>query len=257
MYGLGGDGPVRVAGALWAPRSESRLRQPRLLRGADDVAVLAPPGVELAEPLSWPDRCFKRTVDLVLAVILVILALPVIVFAAMAIVLESGGPVLFSQPRVGEQGRVFRVLKLRTMRPGSDAAHRNYIRASLDGGADQRDGLYKAVDDPRITRVGRLLRRTSIDELPQLWNVLRGEMSLVGPRPATVFEAELYDADAWRRFRGRPGLTGLWQVNGRSLLSYDAMLQLDATYWESWSPLLELKIICKTLPAVLLARGAG
>jgi lipopolysaccharide/colanic/teichoic acid biosynthesis glycosyltransferase len=158
---------------------------------------------------------------------------------------------------VGARGRVFRVFKLRTMRPGPDTRHRDYIVAALNGDSERRDGLYKAVDDPRITRVGRWLRRTSIDEVPQLWNVLLGDMSLVGPRPATLFETELYDEDAWLRLRGRPGLTGLWQVEGRSLLSYGAMLQLDAAYWERWSPLLELKIICKTVPAVLFARGAG
>jgi lipopolysaccharide/colanic/teichoic acid biosynthesis glycosyltransferase len=204
------------------------------------------------------ERCFKRTLDLVLGAVLLIVTLPILVLAALAIALESRGPVIFRQPRVGARGRVFQVWKLRTMRAGApDAAHRQYIREYMQGNAERKDGVYKVVDDPRITRVGRFLRRTSIDEVPQLWNVVRGDMSLVGPRPPTVYETGLYEPRAWLRLQGRPGMTGLWQVSGRAVLDYEQMVDLDLSYWESWSPLLELRILCRTVSAVVSARGAG
>src|SRR5207302_9598977 len=117
-------------------------------------------------------------------------------------------------------------------------------------------GVFKVVDDPRITRVGRFLRRTSLDEVPQLWNVLRGDMSLVGPRPPTVFETELYETRAWLRLQGRPGMTGLWQVSGRAVLDYEQMVDLDLTYWEWCSPLRELRILCGPCGAVGTPRGS-
>jgi lipopolysaccharide/colanic/teichoic acid biosynthesis glycosyltransferase len=138
-----------------------------------------------------------------------------------------------------------------------DVAHRQYVSDYMQGKAERKDGLFKVVDDPRITRVGRFLRRASIDEVPQLWNVLRGDMSLVGPRPPTVFETELYEPRAWLRLQGRPGMTGLWQVSGRAVLDYQQMVDLDLAYWESWSPRLEIRILCQTLGAVVTTRGAG
>jgi lipopolysaccharide/colanic/teichoic acid biosynthesis glycosyltransferase len=203
----------------------------------------------LAEPLRAAERFFKRVL---------VVALPALPIVAAAIAIESGGPVIFRQPRVGARGRVFQVWKLRTMKAGApDAAHRQYVADYMQGKAERNDGVFKVVDDPRITKVGRFLRRTSLDEVPQLWNVLRGDMSLVGPRPPTVFEAQLYEPRAWLRLQGRPGMTGLWQVNGRALLDYDQMVELDLAYWESWSPRLELRILCRTIGAVVSARGAG
>ena len=220
--------------------------------------AVVPTGVTLAEPLNRRQRCFKRTLDLLLASVLLALTLPILLLAALAITLDSPGPVFFNQTRVGARGRLFRILKLRTMRTDTeDTSHREYVAALMRGEADRRAGLFKAVDDPRITRVGRFLRRTSIDELPQLFNVIRGEMSLVGPRPPTLFEAEQYGAETWPRLCGRPGLTGLWQVEGRALLDFHQMVDLDLTYWESWTPLLELRILMHTAPAVLSGRGAG
>jgi len=220
--------------------------------------VDVPDEVAFAEPLGLVDRFFKRTLDLVLGFVLLLVVLPVLLLAALAIVLESEGPVIFRQARVGARGRVFQVWKLRTMRAGApEAAHRQYVTDYMQGKADRKDGVYKVVDDPRITRVGRFLRRTSIDEVPQLWNVLRGDMSLVGPRPPTVYETGLYEPRAWLRLQGRPGMTGLWQVSGRGVLDYQSMVDLDLSYWESWSPLLELRILFRTVGAVVSAKGAG
>jgi len=222
------------------------------------ASVDVPHEVAFAEPLGWADRCFKRALDVVLGAVLLIVALPALLLSALAIALESPGPVIFRQRRVGARGRVFQVWKLRTMIAGApDAAHRPYVADYMQGKAERKDGVFKVVDDPRITRVGRFLRRTSLDEVPQLWNVLRGDMSLVGPRPPTVFETELYEPRAWLRLQGRPGMTGLWQVSGRAVLDYEQMVDLDLTYWESWSPLLELRILCRTFGAVVTTRGAG
>jgi lipopolysaccharide/colanic/teichoic acid biosynthesis glycosyltransferase len=222
------------------------------------ASVHVPTNVAFAEPLGRAGRCFKRSLDIALGIFLLILTLPVLLLAALAIAMESSGPVIFRQPRVGARGRVFQVWKLRTMTAGApDVAHRQYVSDYMQGKAERKDGLFKVVDDPRITRVGRFLRRTSIDELPQLWNVLRGDMSLVGPRPPTVFETELYEPRAWLRLQGRPGMTGLWQVSGRAVLDYQQMVDLDLAYWESWSPRLEVRILCRTLGAVVTTRGAG
>jgi lipopolysaccharide/colanic/teichoic acid biosynthesis glycosyltransferase len=208
--------------------------------------------------LTRAERGFKRMLDLLLGTVLLVLSLPVMLVAAAAIVIDSPGPVLFRQARVGAGGRVFRLWKLRTMKVGADdTLHREYVAAFMRGEAERQAGLFKVVHDPRITRVGRFLRRSSLDEVPQFWNVLCGHMSLVGPRPPTVFETELYQADSWLRLRGRPGVTGLWQVSGRSLLGYDEMVDLDVRYWDVWSPALEVRILCKTVGAVLFARGAA
>lgn len=211
-----------------------------------------------SSPLSGRVRFFKRLVDLTLAPLVLVLTLPVLVVAAVAIRLNSTGPAIFTQIRVGEGGRRFRMHKLRTMYAGNDdKVHRAYVAAMVAGEALPHGGMFKLVDDPRITTVGRFLRRFSIDELPQLWNVIRGDMSLIGPRPPLVPETELYDAHTWQRLFVKPGLTGLWQVSGRSTCSFEEMVELDIEYWRSWSATRELSILAKSLPVIVTSKGTA
>jgi lipopolysaccharide/colanic/teichoic acid biosynthesis glycosyltransferase len=150
------------------------------------------------------------------------------------------------------------MLKLRTMTTGNDdREHREYVASLVNGDRTTYDGIFKLTGDRRITRVGRFLRRFSIDELPQLMNVVRGDMSLVGPRPPVAAEVDHYDVTHWMRLRVKPGMTGAWQVAGRCELSYDEMVRLDVEYWRSWSVRTELWILARTLPAVLSGRGAA
>jgi lipopolysaccharide/colanic/teichoic acid biosynthesis glycosyltransferase len=177
---------------------------------------------------------------------------PVLLVVAALIRATSRGPVLFRQTRVGRGGTPFRMLKFRTMRHAcDDAAHRDYVRRLLADEAEAHEGLYKLVDDPRITRVGAVLRRLSIDELPQLINVLTGDMSLVGPRPALPFEADLFPDWAAPRYDVAPGMTGLWQVSGRNRLTMLQGLHLDVAYVEQRSLAVDLLILVRTFPAVL------
>ena len=200
---------------------------------------------------------FKRTVDVVVATVALVVALPVIAGAALAISIESPGGWLFTQTRLGANGRPFRLYKLRTMVSGNDdAQHRAYVASLILGQGAASDGLFKLVNDPRRTRVGSILRRFSIDELPQLWNVLKGDMSLIGPRPPLPSEAELYDEATWSRMAVSPGLTGLWQVSGRSRLTFAEMVALDVRYWQNWSPLLDMRILLRTPRAVLFSDTA-
>ena len=199
-------------------------------------------------------RWLKRAVDLVVAPVVLVAVSPLVAASAVAIRLETPGPVLFRQRRVGAGGRPFCVFKLRTMHHGNDdGGHRDYVAALLEGRAERRGGLFKLVDDDRITRVGKVLRSWSLDEIPQLVNVLRGEMTLVGPRPALPNEIELYDERQRARLAGTPGITGLWQVSGRSELGYAEMIDLDLEYLENWSILRDLRILART-PAVVLSR---
>ncbi len=170
---------------------------------------------------------------------------------------------LFRQWRVGAGGRRFQVLKFRTMTDGaSEAAHRDYVRrllredeAAPGNGNGGGDAVFKLVDDKRITRVGRWLRKTSLDELPQLFNVLVGDMSLVGPRPPLAYEVEAYEHWQFDRLGVKPGITGLWQVSGRNRLTYRRMCELDAEYVRTWSVLLDLRIMLRTVPVVLMNSG--
>jgi lipopolysaccharide/colanic/teichoic acid biosynthesis glycosyltransferase len=188
--------------------------------------------------------------------LLILLALPMAVIAV-AIRLESPGPAIFRQRRVGRGGRIFTMLKFRTMRLGaSDAPLRAQIAHELAGRGTAVGGSYKIDSDPRVTRIGRLLRRTSLDELPQLVNVLSGTMTLVGPRPCLEWEADLFSPAYAERFSVRPGLTGLWQVNGRSRLSTPQMLELDIRYVRTRSLRRDLAILART-PAALLGGGAA
>ncbi|MGI8983771.1 MAG: sugar transferase [Acidimicrobiales bacterium] len=203
-------------------------------------------------------RLFKRSLDIVVALVTLVATLPVLVLAALALVAESPGGVFFVQRRVGLAGRPFRIVKLRTMRVGNDdREHRVYVAALIRGEGEPQDGIYKIIDDDRRTRIGRWLRSLSIDELPQLWNVLRGDMSVVGPRPPLPEEAALYDQATWSRMATKPGLTGLWQVNGRSRLSFEEMIELDVRYAREWSPLLDLRILLRTPKAVLWNRDTA
>jgi exopolysaccharide biosynthesis polyprenyl glycosylphosphotransferase len=209
------------------------------------------------EPLGQGARLVKRTADVLLAAAALLLLAPVWLLVALLIKLDSRGPVLYRQERVGMDGRIFLFLKFRTMRTGADdASHREYQRKYIAGQPDTNLGdaarpVYKMHSDPRVTRVGRVLRRLSLDELPQLLNVLRGDMSVVGPRPPIPYEVESYALSHRRRLDVKPGLTGLWQVSGRNRLSFEEMVKLDLYYIENWSLWLDLKIILRTLPVML------
>jgi lipopolysaccharide/colanic/teichoic acid biosynthesis glycosyltransferase len=198
----------------------------------------------------------KRALDETIAAIALTLAAPILLMIAMLIRITSTGPVLFRQTRIGAGGREFVMLKFRTMKHRcSDDLHRTYVKDLLDGAATQQDGLFKLHNDPRITAVGRALRKLSLDELPQLFNVLRGEMSLVGPRPALPWELRMFPAWAYRRLEVLPGVTGLWQVGGRNRLTMLEGLELDVEYVDHRSLWLDLRILAKT-PFALLAGSA-
>ncbi|NMI00273.1 sugar transferase [Pseudonocardia sp. K10HN5] len=207
--------------------------------------------------LTGPAALARRTVDVVLAVLLIVIVLLPMLFIACAIRLEGGGPVLFRQRRVGQHGRVFTLLKFRTMRlGGDDAALRELIARELRGEDTCEDGSSKLNRDPRVTRTGNLLRRTSFDELPQLFNVVRGDMALVGPRPCLEWEAEMFPPEFASRFTVPPGLTGLWQVSGRSRLGTLDMLRLDARYVRQRTFWSDMGILLRTVPALLRGGGA-
>jgi exopolysaccharide biosynthesis polyprenyl glycosylphosphotransferase len=191
----------------------------------------------------------KRILDLVLGSVAFVILSPLMLAAAVAIRWRDGSPVLFRQTRVGRHGRSFTIYKFRTMVPGADEHHDEVVRANGRGAA------FRLADDPRITPLGRFLRRTSIDELPQLVNVLRGEMSLVGPRPALPREVKDYDLWHRRRLSMRPGMTGLWQVQARLAHPFDEVAELDLRYIDQWSLWTDLRIMLRTIPAVFLARG--
>jgi exopolysaccharide biosynthesis polyprenyl glycosylphosphotransferase len=194
----------------------------------------------------------KRLIDVVGASCLLLVASPVLALAALAIKLESRGPVLFRQKRCGLNGRVFDVLKLRSMYANAEQRRAELLELN------EMDGpVFKIRNDPRVTHVGRWLRRLSVDELPQLWNVLRGEMSLVGPRPPIPGEVDQYDVGQRRRLSMRPGLTCLWQVQGRNQIGFDQWVQLDLEYIDRWSLALDASILLRTVPAVLKGTGAS
>jgi lipopolysaccharide/colanic/teichoic acid biosynthesis glycosyltransferase len=199
----------------------------------------------------------KRSVDVVLALLLLLGLLPVCLLAVEAVWLSSPGPIVFRQQRAGKDGRLFWMYKFRTMVTNGDSQiHAAYYRQLVSGEAAPIDGAFKLARDPRVTRVGRFLRRTSVDEIPQLVNVLTGDMSLVGPRPPIPYETELYGPRERRRLDVVPGITGLWQVSGRSSLSFQEMIDLDLAYIANWSIWLDLKILLLTPLAVLTGTGA-
>ena len=189
---------------------------------------------------------------------------PVLFLIAAAVKLSSKGPIFFKQKRVGQYGESFTFLKFRSMSEGNDSsAHQEFVRQLIKAQAvpqangEDGEAVYKLTNDPRITPVGRFLRRTSLDELPQFFNVLKGEMSLVGPRPPIPYEVEAYDI--WHRRRlleAKPGITGLWQVNGRSRVKFDDMVRLDLHYARNWTPWMDISILLRTPAAVVLGAGA-
>jgi lipopolysaccharide/colanic/teichoic acid biosynthesis glycosyltransferase len=195
----------------------------------------------------------RRTIDLGVVGLALILVAPILAVAALAIRLTSRGPVFFRQERIGWHGRAFPLFKMRTMICGADA-----LKAALAAKQDAASGgvRFKMARDPRVTAVGRFLRKYSIDELPQLWNVFVGHMTLIGPRPPLRSEVVLYDTRALRRLEVQPGLTCLWQVGGRSALSFDDQVNLDLEYIDRIRPAQEIGIVLKTVPAVLSGRGA-
>ncbi|MGD1996120.1 MAG: sugar transferase [Anaerolineae bacterium] len=193
----------------------------------------------------------KRAMDVVGALTGLILGVPLFSLIALAIALDSPGPPLFRQTRMGLGGRLFEMYKFRSMYEGAEME-----QDELEDMNEADGPIFKIREDPRLTRVGRLLRRTSLDELPQLINVLRGEMSLVGPRPAIPSEVEDYKEWHKKRLEARPGMTGLWQVSGRSHLSFEEMTLLDIYYIEQWSPWLDFKILVRTIPRVIFGEGA-
>jgi exopolysaccharide biosynthesis polyprenyl glycosylphosphotransferase len=196
-------------------------------------------------------RAGKRAFDVVGSVALLLLFSPLFLVSALWVKLHDRGPVFFGQDRTGRDGTTFRCLKFRSMVVDAEAR-----LTELHSQTGYEDGLFKMADDPRITRPGCWLRRYSLDELPQLLNVLRGDMSLVGPRPPLPSEVARYAKDTVRRLRVRPGMTGLWQVSGRSDLAFDEAIRLDLYYVDNWSMLQDLTILARTLGAVLGSRGA-
>src|SRR2546427_4014399 len=210
--------------------------------------------VELTAPsLKGPQLIAKRMVDLVGAAIGLIVLSPVFAILAVLVKLDSRGPAFFTQERVGRGGRLFRIIKLRTMVDGAEAKRDGLLSRSVYG--DSR--LFKIPSDPRMTRLGRWLRRASLDELPQLVNVLKGDMSLVGPRPPLPSEVALYEAHHYARFDVKPGMTGPWQVAGRNnVTDFERVVTLETDYVRNWSMILDVLILLRTIPAVLRMSGA-
>ncbi len=215
------------------------------------------------EPLSDAEKFVKRFFDIVISAFMLVLFSPIWLLILLFIKLDSRGAAVFKQERVGMDGRIFLCYKFRTMRKDADEQlHREAYRKNIGGsrqanvGDDEKPIFGKVKDDPRRTRIGKFLRRTSLDELPQFLNVLKGEMSVVGARPPIPYEVEEYDIWHRKRLDMKPGITGLWQVSGRNRLTFEEMVKIDLYYIENWSLWLDLKIILLTLPAILRGDGA-
>jgi lipopolysaccharide/colanic/teichoic acid biosynthesis glycosyltransferase len=227
------------------------------------------------DPVFYPDLskrhearrfsgALKRAIDILVSATGLVFAAPVFLAIAAAIKAGSKGPIFYRQARIGQNGAPFMLLKFRSMYMNNDpSVHREYVKRLIAGTAERQPsngnggGVFKLTSDPRITRVGAFLRKSSLDELPQLINVLRGEMSLVGPRPPLTYEVENYDL--WHRRRlneAKPGITGLWQVSGRNRVTFDEMVRLDLRYARSWSPWMDIKILLRTPMAVFDGQGA-
>jgi len=237
----------------WDPSNPERQSNPTLY-----------PDLHKRDGANRMGRAMKRSMDVLGSLLLLAVLSPVFLVIAAAIKLTSRGPVLFRQQRIGEHGTAFTFLKFRSMYINNDASqHKEYVRQLIAGRAVKHptdgsdEGIFKLTNDPRITPVGYFLRRTSLDELPQFLNVLRGDMSLVGPRPPLPYEVEAYAT--WHRRRlleAKPGITGLWQVQGRSRVGFDEMVRLDLRYARNCSPWLDLKILVQTPKAVVAGNGA-
>jgi exopolysaccharide biosynthesis polyprenyl glycosylphosphotransferase len=200
----------------------------------------------------WWQRVVKRAVDIAGAAFGLVVLAPILLATALAVKIDSTGPVLYVSDRVGRGGRPFRMVKFRSMRHGAQHARDHHGHLNIhDSGP-----IFKIRDDPRVTRVGRFLRRSSLDELPQLWNVLRGDMSLVGPRPPLPEEFRRYGARERRRQEVKPGITCIWQVSGRSDVDFDTWVNMDLAYIDGWSLHLDARLLARTLVAVVSRRGA-
>ena len=210
----------------------------------------------------WAERLVKRFIDVTASLFVIVVGFPFFLAIALLIRLTSKGPVFFAQERIGEKGEVFTLFKFRTMRLNvDDGIHREFTRRFIEGrfsnsAVDEKSSsVYKLKDDPRVTPVGCFLRKTSLDEFPQFLNVLRGEMTIVGPRPPLAYEMEHYQDWHKLRLAVKPGLTGLWQVSGRSAVPFNEMVMLDLYYIEHWSLLLDFKIMLRTIPVMLFGSG--
>lgn len=229
----------------------------------EPIAIEAPSlwlAADTSRLASWQGRV-KRLADIVLAGLGLLLTSPFFLIVAILIKRSSPGPIFFVQERIGKDGRPFPFYKFRTMQHRSDdAIHRQFAAMFINGDArgcraSKSGKVYKLTDDPRVTPVGCWLRKTSLDELPQLWNILVGHMSLVGPRPPIAYELELYQPWHRERLKVTPGLTGLWQVSGRSNVPFDEMVRLDVHYINNWSLGFDLRILFKTIPVMIQGTG--
>ncbi len=227
---------------------------PRVMVSRPEVAGQVASGTRSAALVA------KRVIDVIVAAVLLVVLSPVLLLIGLIVWFGSPGPALFQQERLGKDGRPFTFYKFRTMVDGNDpSAHKNYVRQLITNGSSELKGdtgSFKIENDPRVTRFGRILRRTSLDELPQLINILAGDMSLVGPRPPLSYEVELYSDRARRRLECVPGVTGLWQVSGRCETTFEEMVELDIRYIETWTLGLDMKILARTVPVVLGRKGA-
>jgi len=262
------DAPLADQARMVELCEESRLRWwvvPWVYRSAPtglrvDTVGLIPMVGRRGSNVEGLNYLVKRTFDILCASLMLIVATPIIGLAALAILIFDGRPVFFRQQRIGALGRRFEMLKLRTMKTAAaDSVHRQYVERWIsDGhsaGADANGKVFKLANDSRVTGVGRILRKFSLDELPQILNVVRGDMSLIGPRPALPYEVEHYQDWHRRRLEGLPGITGLWQVSGRNQISFDEMVKLDVKYLEDWSLTTDIGILFRTIPVLL--RGEG
>ena len=236
----------------------------KLLADEPSQPDLFPINLDESEEPRKVELALKRAVDILGAMVGLILFSPIMLVASLAIKLTSPGPVIFTQNRFGKKGAQFPFYKFRSMYSNvDDQIHQEYVTSLIKGEhekinqGDEEEPLYKIKSDPRVTRIGRIIRKASIDELPQFFNVLKGEMSLVGPRPPIPYEVEKYEPWHLRRIlEVKPGITGLWQVDGRSKTSFDDMVRLDLRYVQTWSLWLDIKILLKTIRAVLRPTGA-
>lgn len=238
------------AAAFAVVNGDYALASPKLFIPADTTRYYGSLGVA------------KRIADVVIASLVLVLISPLMLLIALCVKRSSSGPVFFVQERLGRDGQPFKFYKFRTMVHNSDdAIHRQFaamfISGDKDGCAESNSGdeVFKLKKDPRVTDLGYFMRKTSLDELPQLFNIIKGEMSLIGPRPPIAYEIEYYQPWHMERLKAVPGLTGLWQVSGRSSVSFEEMVRLDIRYINEWSPMLDFKILLKTIPVVLNGTG--
>lgn len=251
---LNPEGKAAVKKNIAAVRYADQKVIPLFISDAAQGAMVESP----VRPSALSLHC-KRLLDIVFSLAVIVLGFPFFLLIAAFIKLTSEGPVLYVQERIGKDRQPFRFYKFRTMIVDSnDATHRSFAESFIKGTMrDENDGqpLFKLKSDPRITSIGKFLRRTSLDELPQFYNVLKGDMTLVGPRPPLTYELDCYKEWHKGRLAVKPGLTGLWQVSGRSTVPFDEMVMLDLYYIENWSLLLDLKIMLRTIPVMLFGLG--